>query len=328
MFEIDYKSLKKGYGLFYIFLIAGIGVTILFSILFINGVTKKNSLDREVKADYIDPHEYYDDEGDLMYSPVYYYTVNGKQYSCSSNYSSSKEPSSKGVVYYKKGDPSNCLTDYSSSSHMFMLIGVGIGLLLTGIGAVSVIKKRKYIKKAKYLATNGKLIKNIPYTMEPTNTSVNGRTIEKIAINYTPPNGLTVHLTGNPRFDGKDSDEDGLVDLLIDPNDSSNYFIDFNINYSGNVQVEYYNNPEDISAQNNEPTIEQNSNQVIEQNNAPVVEQNTNQQIPVENNNIPLENTNVVEQSPTPISDELPTLGPVINSNCNVDVTSDNNNQQ
>jgi hypothetical protein len=313
MFEIDYKSIKKGHGLFYVFFIIGIVLTILFTILFISAIIKKNSLNREVKADYIIPNEHYDDDGDLMYSPIYYYTVNGKQYSCSSNYSSSKTPSEHGVVYYEKGNPSNCLSDYSSSYHLFMLIGVGMGLLFGCVGGFFVIKQRKCMKRAKYLAIHGKLIKNIPYTMKPTNTYLNGREIKKIAIDYTPPNGLTIHLTGNSRFDGKDYDEDGLVDLLIDPNDPNNYFIDFNIGYSGNVQVEYYNNSDEIPEPDNEPTVEQNNN--------PTVEQSIEQQEPVED-------TNTVQQSETHVSDELPTLGPVINTSNDFNSLPNDNNQQ
>ena len=243
MFEIDYKSIKKGNKLPYIFLLIGVLLTILFLFLFISKILKKNSLDREVKTDYIVPNEHYDDDGDLMYSPVYYYTVNGEQYSCSAGFSSSKRPPSSGTVYYKKGDPKNCMTDYSLGTNWIYFVIAGVGVLFGAVGFIFLNQSRKHIKKAKYLSQNGKLIKGIPYTMENSNIVVNGRTIQKIAIDYPLPDGQVVHLTGYPRYDRKYEDEDGLVDLLIDPNDPNNYFIDFEIKYSGNVQVEEYKDP-------------------------------------------------------------------------------------
>ena len=244
MFEIDYKSIKKGRKLFYIFLVVGIILTAIFLLIFINSITKKNSLKGKVSADYIEPNQHYDDDGSVLYSPVYHYTVNGKEYECgTSGVSSSKRPGSSGVVYYNIKNPSDCMTDYNSSISYFLLIGVGLGVVFGVIGGIGIYKNQKEVNKAKLLSTKGKLIKGIPYIMEPTSTVVNGRRIEKIAIDYNLPSGSIVHLTGNPRYDGKFVDSDGLVDLLIDPDDPTNYFIDFEIKYSGDVQVENYSGP-------------------------------------------------------------------------------------
>lgn len=251
MFEINYKSINKGNKITYLFLVVGVIITLIFLFLFIHGILKKNSLDREVKADYIEENAHYDDEGSLMYSPVYHYTVNGKEYTCGGSFSSSKRPSSKGVVYYKKGDPSNCMTDYSSRTNWFMLIGVALGAVCAAVGFSMKQKVSKEVKKAKYLSQNGKLIKGIPYRMEDTGTVVNGRTIQRIVIDYILPTGSTITLRGNPRYD-KFTNQNGLADLLIDPNDNDNYYIDFDIKYSGNVQVENYKYQNQVNINQNQ----------------------------------------------------------------------------
>ena len=170
-------------------------------------------------------------------------TVNGKEYTCRSSVSSSKTPGTTGTVYYSTKDPSNCITDYASSVSWFLLIGVALGALVLVIGIVMLKNNLNVVKKAKYLSKHGKLIKGIPYRMVDTNTIINNRRVQRIEINYTLPSGSTIILVGNPRYDFKTFDDDGLVDLLIDPNDPNNYFIDFEINYTGNVQVETYSNP-------------------------------------------------------------------------------------
>ena len=258
MFEIDYKNLKKGRRFPLIFLIVGIICALIFGAIFAISTIKRNSLDRQIYATSIDPNEQIDNEHHLVYSPIYHYTVEGKEYTCSDNTSSSKRPSSEGIVYYNSKDPSKCMTDYAHKINYYLLIGVGIGAIFIGIGAFMMVKNSKKINKLKKLATEGKLIKGIPYHLEDTGTIVNNKRIQKIVINYTGSNGFTRKLEGDPRFDYKESDEDGLVDLLIDPNDEENYFIDFEIKYSGNVQVETYNGPK------TDPYAEQ-MNQVNEQ---------------------------------------------------------------
>ena len=80
---------------------------------------------------------------------------------------------------------------------------------------------------------------------------VNNKRIFKPIVEYTLPSGSVITLEGDARHDKKLSDEDGLVDLLIDENNPSNYFIDFEINrLSGNLPTDYYdannNNKEEM----------------------------------------------------------------------------------
>lgn len=46
---------------------------------------------------------------------------------------------------------------------------------------------------------------------------------------YELDNGTKIPLTSEGKYDGRLSREDGTVDLLINPTDHTNYFIDFEI---------------------------------------------------------------------------------------------------
>ena len=255
MFYIDDKALKKGNKWPILLIVIGLLFVVAFCGVFFFELFKKNSMDGEVIA-HVDPNGYVDDEGSYVYSPVYYYEVNGKEYTCRSSISSSKTPGTTGTVYYSTKDPSDCITDYAGSVSWFLLIGGALGALFLVVGVIMLRKNLNVVKKAKYLSKHGKLIKGIPYRMVDTNTIINNRRVQRIEINYTLPSGSTIILVGNPRYDFKTFDDDGLVDLLIDPNDPNNYFIDFEINYTGNVQVETYSVP-------NQQVY--NNNQVVEQ---------------------------------------------------------------
>ena len=145
MFEIDYKNLKKGRRFPLIFLIVGIICALIFGAIFAISTIKRNSLDRQIYATSIDPNEQIDNEHHLVYSPIYHYTVEGKEYTCSDNTSSSKRPSSEGIVYYSSKDPSKCMTDYAHKINYYLLIGVGIGAIFIGIGAFMMVKNSKKI---------------------------------------------------------------------------------------------------------------------------------------------------------------------------------------
>lgn len=313
MFEIDYKTIKKGNKSAYLVIFIGLIITAICGGIYANAIIRKNSYNREAKATLINPNKHYDDDDGVLYSPIYAYTVNGEEYTCgSTNMSSSKIPSTESVVYYKKGDPKSCMTAYESDISNFLLIGVAIGGVALAIGIVMIVKAVKQTKKAKYLAKNGKLIKGIPYKMEPTGTVINGRQVLRIVIDYNAPNGEILHLKGYPRYDYKSEDTDGLVDLLIDPNDYNNYFIDFEIGYSGDVQVENYNGP--IPTNNN-----------LGQNTQPIVQEISNFVNNVENTVNQVNNVVNTVTTGTISSDSLENSfsnTPVINNNVNI-----NNNQ-
>ncbi len=88
----------------------------------------------------------------------------------------------------------------------------------------------KDIKRVKYLSKHGMLIKNLKYKIKPVNDHIQGnRTIYRIQIIYEIEKGKTMNFESEPKYLSALGRDDGTVDLLIDPNDYSNYFIDFEI---------------------------------------------------------------------------------------------------
>lgn len=228
MFSIDYSQYKRRRRFWLIFLLLGLFVIIFAFIFFIFFFIKKIPLNREAHGIL----EYYDerinDEGTRLYQPSYKFKVNGKEYICKSSVSSSNMPSSESVILYEKVNPSNCSVKNDYKFLYFLLIPIGVGIIFIAFGSYFLFKINKIIKKTKYLNSNGKLIRGIPYTLEDTNISENGIPLKKIVINYTLPNGTTRRLVSDSKANYYNND-DGLVDLLIDPNDENNYFIDFEI---------------------------------------------------------------------------------------------------
>lgn len=107
----------------------------------------------------------------------------------------------------------------------FIIAGV---LGIKGIKELKVFNKK--LKKIKYLISNGTLVKNLPYKLVDTcYKDFAGSVLKAIQIEYRDENGNVKIITGLPRLDNKKADIDGTVDLLIDSNDTSNYYIDFNI---------------------------------------------------------------------------------------------------
>jgi hypothetical protein len=124
---------------------------------------------------------------------------------------------------------------------IFILIFFALpgGFMYIGYSHIKNVNKR--IKIVKHLNQYGKLVKGIPYKLEYTGMSVNGRSVMKPVVNYQLPNGQLIRLEGDPRHDFKERDEDGLVDMLIDETNPEFYYIDLEINrYSGNRKEDYY----------------------------------------------------------------------------------------
>jgi hypothetical protein len=249
MFELNYQNIKNEKKFSLIFLIVGLILIVASLSIFFILRANKNSLDKQTNTTYIEENGYYDDEGDYLYSPIYYYRVNGIEYSCKSSGSSSSRPSSTGTVYYSSKNPSKCMTDFSVDMSWFILIGTALGGIAFTIGIFTIRGPIKEKKKMKYLEKNGKLIKGIPFRLEGTNRYFNGYQMQRIIAYYTQSNGLIIELKSSPKciYDSTRT----VIDLLIDPNDTSNYYMDFDIKYSGNVQVEYFENKETNINSNN-----------------------------------------------------------------------------
>ena len=85
------------------------------------------------------------------------------------------------------------------------------------------------VDRIKKLSKNGILIKNLPYQLEKNKKYNYGKPIYCIKVLYEIEPGKTLSLKSEPKYLTTLGRSNGTVDLLIDPDDYSNYFIDFEI---------------------------------------------------------------------------------------------------
>ena len=117
-------------------------------------------------------------------------------------------------------------------SYVFLITTIGIPLAIV-IG--SLIYRRKNIKnytndinRISKLSTTGLLVKGLKYQLENDGTKVMDKPIHfYIKVTYENANGSKIPLTSEIKYNRPEQDD--TADLLIDPNDYSNYFIDFEI---------------------------------------------------------------------------------------------------
>ena len=125
----------------------------------------------------------------------------------------------------------------SSKRHAFGLFG--LVFLIAGFKTFYDIYKEskkitnpvnRNIKKTKELSKNGILIKNLNYKIKPVDKRIKGPlTVYKIQVLYEVEKGKTKCFESEPKYLTALGRDDGTVDLLLDPNDYNNYFIDFEI---------------------------------------------------------------------------------------------------
>ena len=245
MYSIDTKNVKRGKRFYTMFLVVGLFFVIFISSFLVSNRLKLNSLDSAITSTRVEVESYTNNDDETMYKPIYYYTVDGRDYVCKSSSSSSINPgTANGTVYYDSKNPENCTTEYSKSSNWLVIVAMLIPVLCIVVAIINMRKISKRIAIIKELNQKGKLIKNLPYHLENSGMAVNDVPIRCPVVEYTLPSGSTIILRGDPRHDGKSFDEDGTVDLVIDEDNPENYFIDFEINrLSGNLPTDYYDSP-------------------------------------------------------------------------------------
>ena len=231
MYDINTRNIKKGLSSYFTFLLLSLLFVVIFGSMIVSKFLTVKSLDAEVISTSVDVGEHYDDEGALMYLPVYHYIVNGVEYACPSSISSNIYPGDDNkTVYYNSKNPAKCMTEYSKSNSYFYYIGLGVAIIFVLFTAFNMLKINKRLKAVEELKQHGKLVKNLPYRMEATGTSVsstsnfgfmrvsNNSPLLRPVVDYTLSNGSTVTLYGDARYDRRTFDADGMVDLVIDEN--------------------------------------------------------------------------------------------------------------
>lgn len=112
---------------------------------------------------------------------------------------------------------------------LFDLPFLFISINLIGIAIFTKKKHKELLNKIDYLRFHGTLIKGLEYKVKNSNVEVNGNNIPILVVTYENKAGKTMSLESEPKYNGILNNEDGTVDLLIDENDYSNYYIDFEI---------------------------------------------------------------------------------------------------
>ena len=249
MYDINLKVIKKGYSFWLIFLIVGVLMFGIPGVIITIDAINQSKIDSETLSIKSEIWEDEDDEGYEYYGVTYTYEVNGLMYECDSNKEYDTRPygTLTSTIEYASVDPEICNVKgegTDGSEILFMLIWSVMPLIFVGLAIYNMNKITKRVRKVKQLNEIGKLVKGVPYEMKETGMSVNEVEIYKPVAKYYTPTGELLELNGDARFDHKSEDYDGLVDLVIDENDHTNYFIDFEINrIGGNLQSDFYVNP-------------------------------------------------------------------------------------
>jgi hypothetical protein len=85
------------------------------------------------------------------------------------------------------------------------------------------------MKKIATLKNKGWLIKNVPYEVKEIQSKSSVSKVYYLHVIYEIEKGHTLSLKSEPKHLGALGRENGTVDVLIDPDDYSNYYIDFEI---------------------------------------------------------------------------------------------------
>ncbi len=244
MYRVNFKNVKGNRKEYQISLFIGIIFLVVISIMCYYTEARKSKFDSSVMSNKV-VLDTSTEKGDTFYSKVYYYEVDGKTYKCNSIKKSTNKPNTKNEkVYYEKDNPTNCMSESSKTTSKWMPLFLILPISFIIFSIFGFIKVNKQVKRVKYLCKNGKLVKNLPYTLEATETVINNKRLMRPVVNYILPNGNTVVLRGNNMY-AEEANNNRMIDLIIDANDPTNYYLDFSINrLSGNLTTDYYNNQE------------------------------------------------------------------------------------
>ena len=112
----------------------------------------KNSYDAVVVANTVDKNESSPtnttaDSLGPIYCPIYYFLVNGKNYSCNSHYLSRfYVQNATKKVFYQSKDPLDCLTSWDLGDGSVQIFGIILLLIFAGIGIFLIILTLKLWK--------------------------------------------------------------------------------------------------------------------------------------------------------------------------------------
>ena len=107
---------------------------------------------------------------------------------------------------------------------------LGMAVFFIKIGSSQEKDIKQDIKKAEKLSKTGMLIKNLDYEILYIGVQANvTKPVYQIKVVYVNQTGVKVPFISNAKYDSIPTSSTGTADLLVDPNDFSNYYIDFEI---------------------------------------------------------------------------------------------------
>lgn len=232
VFDIDLKKYKSSYVSGIVWIIIGIITFIFIASYSLPTFISKGNYSNEVEAYKINWNTKKIDFINVeFYSAEYWYTVNEKDYICTSNYYGDMKKADP-LLYYDSSNPSECLTsfDIEVSTIIALILVVPIAAIASGIFII--LRKRHKNNLIYHLGKYGTLIKRVPYQIYTTNKKIDGQVIKYFIVKYTFKNGKS-KLFKSDLFVNPNCDTYGLCDLLVDENNLDNFIIDLEIKTTG-----------------------------------------------------------------------------------------------
>lgn len=194
--------------------------------------------DSKIEAKYVETICNNTSEGYMCYNLYEYIAKNDESYTCGSNFQFSSNLKEKALetntIYYKSNNPSDCYIDYDffgNISLVFYLIPI-IFMIVPIIIIVCIINKKK---KIRYLQRYGILYK-VPYRVNRYYTNNNFTKKLQAIVDYELPSGKTKTLYSTKCYNEEVCNDNETIDLLIDINNLSNYYIDFDIDKNNQIK--------------------------------------------------------------------------------------------
>lgn len=187
-------------------------------------IFQKSKFDYKIEAIEVEHYCAYDYRGKGDCNYIYYY-IDGKQKYCSNKYSTHGKYNDSKTIYYNQTD---CLVDQDLNYGVidYLKVIIPIFIFIPGILLIKISKKD--IDDENSLEKVGILYKDLPYKMIKTKT-IKDKTYRCIQVEYVNKKGKHLKLKSKLLYKEEPIEDNGLADLLIDPNDEKKYFIDFDI---------------------------------------------------------------------------------------------------
>lgn len=163
-------------------------------------------------------------------APIFYYNVNGEEYTCLIKVHSTLSPTpEERKIYYDSKNPSNCISEYEVSltykySKPIIIVTI-LEFLISLYILLSLLMTQLKIKRLK---KSGLLIKGLHCTIKNTQTATLNNSGFYILIDYITPDGTLLKLKSDIKY-YKHIVNINKADLLINPSNPKEYYISFDI---------------------------------------------------------------------------------------------------